>query len=157
MNKFFLKYFQQKALSIIEVIVAVFIAAIGLAGIAKVYYILNTNITHLDGELYAINLAADKVEYFRNYDSVSSGTDAYNNIVSGSETNIIKNITYTTRWTVTTFSNPAYKLINISVNWTEKDNSNQSTSMQTIIAKFNPESSGDLYQSETSGHTVSRP
>jgi len=160
MNKNFLNRKKQKAISIIEVLIAILITVIGLAGIAKVYFILSSNVNFLNSELVATNIAKAKIEEFRNYSTITGTTDSYDSISSNTstpETTAINNITYTTTWTVTESTEPYYKDISITVNWTGKDNLNKSFVSETIIVRDDPGNSGNLHQAEDSGTLVTKP
>lgn len=160
MRKFCLNKKSQKAISIIEVLIAILITVIGLAGIAKVYFMLSSNVNFLNSELIATNLAKAKIEYFRNYKTITGASNSYNSITSNTsspETTIVNNITYTTTWTVTNSTAPYYKNVSIRVNWTGKDNLNKSFVSETIIVRDDPGSSGNIHQNEDSGAIVTKP
>jgi len=160
MKKNLLNKKKQKAISIIEVLIAILITVISLAGIAKLYFMLNSNVNFLNSELVAANMAGTKLEEFRNYHTISGTTNSYDSITSNTsspETTTVNNITYTTTWTVTEYTTPYYKNVKITVSWTGKDNLNKSFTSETIIVRDDPSSSGNLYQDESSGVTVTKP
>jgi type IV pilus modification protein PilV len=139
MNKF-----NQKGVTLIELLVTLLILTIGIAALIKfqMTYFYYYDLSKQRAE--AIFLAKAKMDALRAFETIptTSGKFAYNDIVSGSSTSTGNNATYSINWTVTTYTNPNYKTVNITVSWTDRRNAAKSISLSSIIAQLDPSTSG---------------
>ena len=76
--------------------------------------------------------------------TTTPGYNAYSDIISGSSATIGSNATYTTTWTVTTNTSPAYKTINMIVSWLDRRGTTKNVNLTSIISQIDPETSGAL-------------
>lgn len=85
-------------------------------------------------------LAEAKMESLRFYSvqNTTTGYTAYQGIVSSSQSNTVGNTTYTSTWTVTTNTSPAYKNISLTVTWTDRRGSAQSVRLVTNVVSSDP-------------------
>lgn len=91
----------------------------------------------------ATQLAVSEIESLRDY-SVLSGSNSYANIASGSASSTVGGATYTTTWTVTSFSNPTYKTLDVSVTWTDRYGTAQSRRLISMVAQIDPSYSATI-------------
>ena len=91
-------------------------------------------------------LAKTKMADLRNFQVLTTtpGYNAYSDIISGSSATIGSNATYTTTWTVTTNTSPAYKTINMIVSWLDRRGTTKNVNLTSIISQIDPETSGAL-------------
>lgn len=85
----------------------------------------------------ASQLANSRMETLRDY-SALTGSNSYANIASGNSTSTISNASYTTTWTVTSFANPTYKNIDITVTWTDQYGGAQSKLLSGRVSSIDP-------------------
>lgn len=91
----------------------------------------------------AAQLALNQIETLRDY-SALTGTNSYANIASGSSTYTGTSATYSLTWTVTPYTNPTYKTINVTVSWTDRYGTAQSAQLTSIVAQLDPSYSATI-------------
>ena len=150
MKKFYYKINKIKAFTLIEILISMLIISLGFFGIAKTFFVINSNIKYVNNKLFAVNLASKKLSEFENFDSISGNSNSYNSIQSGNAIDNYKNTLYQSNWTVTEDASKKYKNIDITVSWTSKENISNNINMNTIIYASSPDLSGDLHQNTSS-------
>ena len=121
--------------SLIEVLIAFAVLALGITSVVSFQGTLTQNSDHSKARTEAANYGEKKLEELRNYTTLA-GFDAY---ASGSDTVTGTNHTYTRTWTVT--SGTDYKTIALEVTWPDKTGSatnNTKVKLNTIIARVDP-------------------
>jgi Tfp pilus assembly protein PilV len=91
-------------------------------------------------------LAVNELENLRDFQvlNVQAPYAAYANIASGNTTSTGANATYTITWTVTSFTNPTYKTISVTVTWTDRRSVAHSVNMITNVAGIDPSTSSSV-------------
>ncbi len=132
--------------TLIEVLVTVLIIAVAAVAIVKFQYYLAYNNNLIQQKSDATILANDKMESLRNFQvlTTTSGYIAYQSIVTGSSTATVSNTTYTLNWTITTNTNPDYKMAVIVVSWTDQRSNAQSVTLVSDIAGIDPANSAAI-------------
>ena len=140
---------KSRGLSLTELLVALLILSIGVAGVVKLQstYFYYHDLSKQRAS--AVLLAEQKMESLRYFQVVptTSGYIAYSDIASGSSTSTLNATTYTTTWTVTTDNTVGYKTVNIVVAWTERRGGAQSVNLTSIISAIDPANSGVVVNS----------
>lgn len=92
-------------------------------------------------------LGQQKIEQLRDFQYLNdtSGYTSYQSIATGSQTTTGVNATYTLAWTVTSFTNPTYKNVDLTVSWTDRYNTAQSIRLTTRIAGIEPSLSATIF------------
>lgn len=91
-------------------------------------------------------IAQNQIETLRDYQVINntSGYTSYQSIATGSANVTRNNTTYAVAWTVTTFTNPNYKTVDLTVTWTDRYNVSQSVRMISNIAEVDPSTSSTI-------------
>lgn len=121
--------------SLIEVLIAFAVLALGITSVVSFQGTLTQNSDHSKARTEAANYGEKKLEELRNFTSLA-GFDAY---ASGSDTVTGTNHTYTRTWTVTTGTD--YKTIALNVTWPDKSGvatTNTTVKLNTVIARVDP-------------------
>jgi Tfp pilus assembly protein PilV len=149
---------RQLGSTLIEVLITVSLLGTGLLATGKFQtnMISGNNIAKQRGE--ALVVTQEKLEDLRGYGTLtaSGSAPAYDSIASGQDTTTGRNATYTRTWTVTTYTNPSYKTVNVVTTWTATDNSNQSVMLGSHISRKDPATQGNALAALSTG-TVSTP
>ena len=117
----------QKGFTLIEVMIAVFLLAVALIGLAAVTTTVIRGNSFSQTLTTATTLAKDKMEDLR-----STG---YGSLQDGNDTKSMDNLNYTRRWTVGAEINNR-KTVNVTVTWTWL-NLSHSVTLDTMRAKKN--------------------
>lgn len=147
-----MKHRTQSGGVIVEVLIAAVIFAITMLALVEFQTNLLRERGLLNQELYALNTAQDKMQYFRSYTKLAttSGFFAYADIVNGTDTVTDAATSYTRTWTVTDSAVtdlPVRKTVNIAVTWTDPITSTTNTvSINSIIAQIDPTGTGKVSQ-----------
>lgn len=136
------------AFSLVEVLVALLVLAVGIAAIIRFQGGALENRGFLTQHHEALQLAEDKLDQLRQYEVVNTvaGKTAYADIASGSTTTTKASTTYTLAWSVTESTNPDYKTVQVTVSWTDRRNTPRSIVLATIIGKIDPANSQTIMQ-----------
>jgi Tfp pilus assembly protein PilE len=97
--------------------------------------------TELSQQKANANLLAEaRMEALRYYSvqNTTAGYTAYQDIASSSQNDTVGNTTYTSTWTVTTNTSPAYKNISLTVTWTDRRGNAQSVRLVTNVVSVDP-------------------
>lgn len=137
-----------QAFSLVEVLVALLVLAVGIAAIIRFQSGALENRGFLSQHHEALQLAEDRLDQLRQYEVVdtTAGKTAYADISSGSTTEIKASTTYTVSWAVTESTNPDYKTVQVTVSWTDRKNTPRSIVLATIIGKIDPANSQIIMQ-----------
>ena len=140
-------FVKQHGLTLIETLVTLVVISVGVIGLLRLqsYMAYDTSIFQQKNE--ACVLALKQIETLKSFPvvKVTGGyTSSYDGIVSSTSTVNGTSATYTITSTVTTFTNPNYKNINVIVSWTDRYNGSQSLTMSTRIAAVDPAFSASI-------------
>jgi type IV pilus assembly protein PilV len=122
---------------LIEVMMTVLIIAGCVLALARFQSYLAYSNSLANQQYTATQLAYSKIESLRDY-SALSGTNSYANIASGTSTTTGTTATYTLTWTVTSFTNPTYKTIDITVSWNDRYGTSRSVRLVSRISSIDP-------------------
>lgn len=88
----------------------------------------------------AVILANKQQEILRDFQVLNNtaGYTSYQSIASGTSTVAATTTTYTLTWTVTSYTNPTYKTIDVVVSWVDRYNNSLSIEMVTNVAGIDP-------------------
>ena len=129
---------------LIEMLMILLFIGVSIAAILKFqgYLAYSTQLAQQQSE--ANLLAISQIEQLRNFTvlNTTAGYSAYQDIAPSSTTSIVNNTTYTINWTITAFTNPTYKKINVTVSWTDRYATAQSVSLSTSAAGIDPSAPG---------------
>jgi hypothetical protein len=108
------------------------------------YVSYSTNLTQQ--QIDANTLAVKEIETLYDFQvlTATSGYIAYSSIVSSTGTATVGNTTYTITWTVTPFTNPTYKTLNVTVSWTDRTGTARSIQLVSNVAGLDPGLSGSF-------------
>ncbi len=148
--------FQQGGFSLIEALTALLVAAFGMLVIAGFQVSLSQSSDIAKQRSEAVRLAQLKLEELRAYQQVASHTGTphifnyTDDVVTGNDTvsptsgAFGTNTSYARAWTVTGGGGDPQKWVHVAVSWTDRTNTTQTISLQTVIAKSDPISIGTL-------------
>jgi len=132
-----------KGQGLIEMLLIFLFIGISVVAILRFqnYLAYSTNLTQQQSDANLI--AASQIETLRNYSvlNTTSGYTAYQGIANGTSSTTVGNTTYSVSWTVTTFTNPNYKVIDVTVTWTDRYGASQSINLATRIGSIDPSAS----------------
>lgn len=139
---------KQRGLSLIEILIALLILAAGVIALAKYQGDMVRNRAEVNQQNYAMELAQDKIENLRHYEVITTtaGKKAYDDIVNGTSSVVGVSATYTLTWTVTDNVSPPYKTVRVTVTWTDSTNTSRTITLDTVIGKVDPVTSGKATQ-----------
>lgn len=105
---------RKKGLTLVEVLVAIFVLTIGVAGLIASFNASSKQIRSSNNIFLASRLAQGKIEELKNmaYADLIDGTVDY-------DTSLIGGYTATRTWAITTLVANGYKEIDINVSWSE--------------------------------------
>lgn len=139
------RQFKLRGASLIEVLIAFVVLALGITSIVSFQGRLANESTHAKSRTEAASIAETKLEEFRNFgstaefDAIASGTDT----IDSSDIANLSNV-YSVSWTVIDVpsTSPTHKKVDLSVTWPDA-NGNTSTlntvSLSTVVARVDPQ------------------
>lgn len=139
------RQFKLRGASLIEVLIAFVVLALGITSIVSFQGRLANESTHAKSRTEAASIAETKLEKFRNFgstaefDAIASGTDT----IDSSDIANLSNV-YSVSWTVIDVpsTSPTHKKVDLSVTWPDA-NGNTSTfntvSLSTVVARVDPQ------------------
>ena len=129
---------KQRGFSLIEVLIALTIMAVGVIGMIKMQSFMEVKAENALKTLDALYLAEEKLEKFRTRaQSAAGGTIAYSSIVNQTESVSMAASTVTRKVTVIDNSPvPDAKKITVSVEWKDRLEQSQAVSLETVISKY---------------------
>ena len=132
--------------TLVEVLITVLIIAVSVISLIRFQHYLayDSNLTQQKAD--AMSLASKEMESLRYFQvqNTTSGYTAYQDIVTGSSAATISNTTYTINWTVTTDTNPNYKVVNVAISWTDRYSNANSVTLVSDIAGIDPAHSASI-------------
>lgn len=135
-----------KGQTIVEALVTFVIIAIAAVALIKFqnYLLYDNSLAQQKSE--ATILAVKETETLRDFQVLNnqSGYTSYQSIASGNTTTTVNNTSYTVTWTVTSNSNPTYKVIDVTTSWTDRYNGAQSIRITTDVAGIDPSYSSSV-------------
>ncbi len=138
---------RSRGVSLIEALVALAVLAFGLLGVAGMQSSLRATADSTRQRAEAVRMAQEKIEELRAFTVLSgaaSGEIDYDDIVSGNDTPAppsgYANTTFTRTWTVTAPGSgaPAFKVVSVSVGWTDRNNVSGSVTLSTNVLRAAP-------------------
>lgn len=128
---------------LIEAMVAAFILAIALLGLARLQGAVFTANAESRMRTHALNLAQKKIEELRSF----ANQTGYTGISSGSGCDgsdcVGENSTFSRTWTQTACANSApCKVLAVTVTWTDQKGSTQTVTLTSYIADIDPVKGG---------------
>jgi len=136
----------QFGFSLLEVLIAFIILAIGVVALGRVQGLFVVNEDVAEQTAKATNLAHKKIEQFRNYTVLTGSGNSYANIVSGSESVVDRSTTFTLTWTVNDNTTPTYKNINVQAVWVAQDGASRTVTLSSIISAIDSVAAGQSVQ-----------
>jgi len=139
--------FKARGIGLIETLIALLIISGGTIALINFQQnlVYSNNLAQQRAE--ATVLAVNKIESLRAFGvlNTTSGYSAYQDIVSRSSTATGQNAAYALTWTVTTSSTtPTYKIVDVTVSWTDRRNVNQSIQLSTQILGADPATQANI-------------
>ena len=131
---------KQAGQGLIETLITILLIAISVIALVRFQnYLAYTNSLTRQYNDAGI-LALEKIESLRDFQVINNtgGYTSYQSIVSGTGTSAGTTATYTLTWTVTANTNPTYKNIDITVSWTDRNNTARSVRFITRVAGVDP-------------------
>lgn len=143
----------QRGITLIETIITLVILSFGVLALMKLQAFLIEQGTVAKQQSEATNLAQMKIEKLRDFEQITSSNNvkSYNDIASGTENISGSACTYTLSWTVTTHANPDHKVIDVNIDWKDKNNGNHTMALSSIISKFDPATAATIMGSSGAG------
>lgn len=137
---------KQLGQSLIEVMLTVLVVCVGVIALIRFQNYLAYDNTSSQQRSDAMLIAVKQIEILRDFQVVNNttGYTSYQGIASGSSSVTGTNTAYTVNWTVTTFTDPDYKTINVTVSWTDRYNVSQSATLVSNVAGIDPSSSSTI-------------
>lgn len=137
------KYYGQ---TLIEALITVLFIAIGVIALVRFqnYLAYDNSITQQRAD--ATILAMSRIETLKEFQVLNTtvGYTAYQDITSGSSTVSGVNTTYTVNWVVTSYTNPTYKTIDVTVSWIDRYGNTQSIRLVSDVAGIEPSTSAAI-------------
>lgn len=134
---------RQKGQGMVEVMMTLLIIAGSVLALLKFQNYLAYSNGLANQQATATQIAISQIETLRNYSDIT-GTNSYANIASGTSTTTGTTAVYTLTWTVTPFTNPTYKTIDLTVSWTDRNGGAQSIRLITRVAQVDPSYSATI-------------
>lgn len=128
---------------LIEVLLTLLI----LAGTTIALIRFQANLSYSNGVAQEIadatQLGVKQIETLRDF-TVLTGSPSYQTIASGTSTVTGSETTYTLTWTVTTFTNPNYKSLDVTISWTDRRGVARTVRLISQVAGINPANSAAI-------------
>ncbi len=136
----------QSGQTLIEVLVTMVFISVSVIALIRFqnYLAYDNSVAQQKGE--AVVLAQSRIEMLSDFQvlNTTAGYTAYSGITSGSTTVAGSTATYTVAWTVTAYTNPTYKQIDVTVSWTDRYNTAQSIRLVSNVAGIEPANSAAI-------------
>jgi len=137
---------KQQGQGLVESLIVILFISISVVTLLSFehYLSFSTNLTQQQQD--ANILAIKEIETLRDFQVLNNltGYSSYQGIVSGTGTATIGNTSYTLTWTVTANTSPTYKIINVTVSWTDRFGGSRSVELVTEAAGVDPSIPGSF-------------
>jgi len=131
---------KQYGLSLIETMIAAFLVAVSLLGLARLQTVTLVSSTESKTKVQALNLAQDKIEELRAFSNYNTYTGFSGTSVN---TDAGANTTFTRTWVVSGCANSvSCKQVNVSVSWTDSQGATKTVQLTSYIAGVDPVQNG---------------
>lgn len=132
--------------TLIEVLVTIVIIGIGVIALLRYQNYLGYSYSLAIQRNDAIRLAEQRIEILRDYNVLptTSGYTAYDDINSGSSVQTVGNTSFTITWTVSSFTDPTYKILSVSVAWVDRNSLAQNIRLVSRVAAVEPATSATI-------------
>lgn len=139
-------YPRSQGQTLVETLITVLFIGLGVLALIRFQNYLNYDSSLAQQRSTAARLAESQLETIKDFHVLNNttGYTSYQSITTGSSTVTGTTATYTVSWTVTPFTNPTYKNVDINVTWTDRNGSNQSVRLVTNIAGVDPGNSAAI-------------
>lgn len=135
----------------IEVMIALSILSIGLLALSHLQATSIRNEIIAQQTTQALHFGQSILDDLRHYTDLTNGNDSYAAIASGNQTLNGLTANYTATWSVTEFTSPDYKSVDLTVVWSGPDGDNYNTQLSTRIGRLDPYLAGSLQQTSQAG------
>lgn len=129
--------------TLIEALITIVFIAVTVIALIRFqnYLAYDNSLSQQKGD--ATILAQSRIETLRDYQVLNNttGYTSYQSISSGSSTTTGATAVYTVTWTVTPFTNPTHKTVDVNVTWTDRRGIVQSVRLISDIAGIEPANS----------------
>lgn len=136
-------YKRMRGQGLVEVMMTLLIIVGSVLALVRFQSYLNYTNTFANQQATATLLAVKQIETLRDY-SALTGTGSYANIASGSSSYTGTTATYTITWTVTSYTNPTYKTLDVTVSWTDRNGTSRSTRLTSMVSQVDPSYSSTI-------------
>lgn len=135
-----------KGQTLIEVMVTLLFLAISVIALIRFQNYLAYDNSLAQQKSEATLLAMSELETLRDFQVLNNtaGYTSYQSIASGTGTSTGTNATYSLVWTVTSYTNPTYKMLDVVVSWTDRYGNAQSVDLTTNAAGIEPSNSSPI-------------
>jgi type IV pilus assembly protein PilV len=127
-----------KGFSLIEVLISLVVLVVGILGLVKIQTNMEVKSENALNSINALYLAEETLELFRTRSqNAGTGTILYNDIKSSTESLSMAG-TVVSRVVVVNNDTPVSgaKQIKVSINWSDRWNTLQSVTLNTVISKY---------------------
>ena len=160
------KNISQAGVSLIEVLITLVVLGMGLMSLAKFQATVMQDNGLAKGRTVAVHLAEQKIGDLRKYEvlATTAGRFAYQDISSNNDAPTVSSVPYTRNWTVTNYCFPTnytttattpcpvgtvypdFKVVTVTVSWTDQDSNSQSVRLDTMISAADPSDTGRIIE-----------
>ncbi len=130
-----------KGQTLIEVMISLLFITVSAIALVRFQNYLAYDTSLVQQKAEAMLLAVSKIETLTNFQVLNntSGYTSYQGIASGTTSHAGNTAVYTITTTVTTYTNPTYKNVSVTVSWTDRYGGTQSIQHVTNIAGIDPQ------------------
>lgn len=132
--------------TLIEVLITLLLISVSVIALIRFQNYLAYDNSFAQQKSEATLLVLKQIEILKEFQVLNNtaGYNSYDSITSGTQTIAGKNASYTVAWTVSSFTNPTYKNIDVTATWTDRINNSQSIRLITNIAGIDPANSSAI-------------
>lgn len=140
------KKYHQHGQTLIETLATILFIAIGIIALIRFQHYLTYANSRDQQRADAAALAEKQIESLRDYQVINNttGYNSYNSIASGTSNFTGQNTAFAITWTVTPYTNPTYKVIDVQVNWNDIRGTAQSVRLITEVASIDPSAAASV-------------
>lgn len=132
--------------TLVEVMITLLFVCISIIALIRFQNYLAYNNSLAQQQSEATILAEKQLETLRDFQVLNNQNPytSYQGIASGNSNVNGVNATYSLAWTVTPYTNPTYKNIDVTVSWTDRYNVSQSVELTTQVAGVDPSTEANI-------------